>query len=126
MTPTEYVIERRRRIATRVPRTPQALPPPVGELPDFVEYTNGSYRATYGFDGYADLDENRALVRHRYLRLGEFLVRSELAVLEDAGRAISPLRSRSASASTPAQSNASARPATTSSTTPSGSTATSI
>lgn len=51
----------------RIARTPAALAPPSGPLPPFVQFTNGSYRALYGIDGYADLYENRALARRRYL-----------------------------------------------------------
>lgn len=66
MTPAEYVIQVGGQ-SYRVPRTPQVLPPPVGDLPKFVQYTNGSYRALFGIDGYADLYENRALARRRYI-----------------------------------------------------------
>jgi phosphonate transport system permease protein len=66
MTPTEYVIEVGGN-SYRVPRTPTLLTAPSGPLPDFVQYTNGSYRALFGFEGYADLYENRALARRRYL-----------------------------------------------------------
>jgi phosphonate transport system permease protein len=50
----------------RIVRTPAALAAPAGPLPPFVQFTNGSYRALYGVDGYADLYENRALARRRY------------------------------------------------------------
>jgi phosphonate transport system permease protein len=71
MTPAEYIISVGG-TEYRVPRTPQKLADPPGPLPPFVQFTNGSYRALFGFDGYADLYENRAVARRRYLGWANF------------------------------------------------------
>lgn len=66
VTPTAYVV----RVGDadyRIARSPAALAPPAGGMPPFIQFNNGSYRALYGIDGYADLYETRALARRRYL-----------------------------------------------------------
>ncbi len=71
MSATEYVVHvggQEHRIA----RTPERLVEPTGPLPPFIEYNDGSYRALFGFEGYADLYENRALARRRYFGWANF------------------------------------------------------
>jgi phosphonate transport system permease protein len=71
MTPSQYIV-RIGAVVHHIARTTERLEPPSGALPDFVEYNNGSYRALFGFEGYADLYESRVLARRRYLGWANF------------------------------------------------------